>query len=566
MVLLPGADARPNVAARDDSQTGSITVYGSPSIGGQPISNVSALGDFADNPAKQTRNLNDEFVIVAEYPNEVIVANDRFAALPVFYAVENNDLVISFSYQTMWRRLSENNTLEPDPLAFFEFLHFQRLFADTTFDRATKTLPPASILKLNKNTGIVTIDRYWTPEFNKRSDGLKSIAADLAAAVKSSIARKTLDKTNVSLLLSGGMDSRVVLGGFSGGNAPHCITIGSTKNNEVEIAESLAKIVDARHSFVERSPSHYENVVAEATSTGGGMYSFQHGHFFDLDIPETDLMLHGHGFDYYFQGMYLPSSRGRLLGRPTRSWTLDPIGFDLAGQYINEAKYRLKGLSPYSLLKHDLITPAEDRMRADLEAVLKPISSTRSDSYDDWDYLTTSAPGRHYTYLNILSAGWLAEQRTVAFDNDILDIYYAIPTKLRHGTQLLAETIKELDPRLLKVRNANTNLRPDLTPVKLTVSSWVRGARRRLGVGGSLRPDPSMSDRSWPTDSEIIRNSPALTARIVALSTAEGLVSLDIFDEEKIARAAAGFHKGNNRIAPALLSLITIDEFINPTA
>ena len=574
MVMLPHAGANdsagPRIAAHSESEQATITIYGSPTFGGasgggRPITSVEQLGDFIGSPAQQAGRLNDEFLIIAETPSEVIIANDRFAALPLFYFVEDTKLVTSFSYLAMWRRLSENNKLEPDPLSFFKFLYFQRLFSFTTFDQHTKTLEPASILRFKKASMSMKVERYWSPNFAKRTDGMQSIAADLADAVKVSVARKTFDKSNVSLLLSGGMDSRVVLGGFAATTtSPHCITIGNTRNNEVQVAESLANIVGSKHSFVERSPNHYENVFAEATSTGGGMYSFQHGHFFDLDIPETDLLLHGHGFDYFFQGMYLPASRGNFLGRPTRSWTLDTIGYDLIGQYLNEAKYRLKGLDPYSLLKPGIAADAEDSMRTNLEMVLKPVSNRGSDSYDDWDYLTIGAPGRHYTYLNLLSAGSLAEQRTVAFDNDILDIYYSAPAKLRHGTQLLAETIKQLDPRLLKVRNANTNLRPDLSPVKLTVSSWIRGTRRRVGAGGSLRPDPSTSDRSWPTESEIIRNSEALISRVSTLKKAEGLASLDIFDEHKIGRIAGDFNSGNNSLAPALLSLITIDEFIRP--
>jgi len=62
-----------------------------------------------------------------------------------------------------------------------------------------------------------------------------------------------------------------------------------------------------------------------------------------------------------------------------------------------------------------------------------------------------------------------------------------------------------------------------------------------------------------------MRNSQTLNTRIADLSSAEGLMSLGIFDEEKIARVATEFAKGNNGVGSALLSLITIDEFISPT-
>lgn len=554
----------PTPTIHDLSSGREITAFGSPSIDGRILTTGEKLADLVKNPDGTARSLDGEFVVLVESTDDVILINDRFGALPVFYVIDDQELVVSFSYSALWKRLAQKNRLKPDRLAFYEFLHFQRLFGDTTFDESTKTLASASILRFSKSTSTVEINRYWKPDFSKSQDDLKSIASDLAHAVTRSISTKTGDKENIALLLSGGMDSRVVLGGFNKSSIdtpPHCVTIGSSINNEIEVAASLAKISGAQHSVVARSESHYSNIVPKSVSAGGGMYSFQHGHFFNLDIPDTDLLLHGHGFDYFFQGMYLPSERQHFLGRPTRSWKLSHVGPNLSDQYMQSAKYRLKGINPASLLKPDLASDAADYTRANLESILNRITADTSESHDAWDYLTTGAPGRHYTYLNLLSASTLAEQRTVAFSNDIFDLYYSTPAEIRHGTQLLAETIRFLDPRLLTVRNANTNLRPDLSPTRLTIESWWRGARRRLGVGKSLPPDPGVIDRSWPTDSAIIKDSPALMSRVNELSKANGINSLDLFDEAKIQKLGNEYRAGNDQVASALLSLITIDEF-----
>ena len=553
----------PRVAVRDESERYSVVLYGSPTIDGSTISDIDRLGNIAREPEHVVRKLNGEFVVLVEAADRFVIANDRFASHPVFYLVDDLNLVISFSYQAIWRWLTGNNRLKVDTLAFYEFLHFQRLFGATTFDKATRALTPATFLTFSKATGNLKLERYWGPDFDKRHDGQKAIARDIADAVRESVGRKTADASSVSLLLSGGMDSRVVLGGFRENKLPLCITVGESENNEVDVARSLADTAGAKHSFVQRPPAHYTDILQESTATGGGMYLFQHGHFFGLDIPGTELIVHGHGFDYFFQGMYLPSHRRRILGRPTRSWALDPIGFDLVGQYISEAKYRMTGVDSTSLLRPELVSEATDRLRVDLDAVLKPVNGETYEPYDEWDYLTTSAPGRHYTYLNILSAGSIAEQRTVAFDNDIFDIYYSTPAYVRHGTMLLAETIRHLNPALLEVRNANTNLKPGLSPVKLTIAGWMRSAKRRVGFSGKKSADPSESDRSWPTDASIIRSSPTLMSRLDRLSEADGIGSLGLFDEAKIENLSTELREGNDHVASALLSLITIDEFLS---
>lgn len=552
----------PKVATRIDTQSHSVVVYASPSIYGRPLRSED-LENIVDDPFHHIPKLDGEFLIVIETPSKIFVANDRFASKPLFYLFDGKELVISLDYSYLWKWLSNNNRLKPDPLAFYEFLHFQRLFAETTFDTASKALPPASIITCSAYTKTISVNRYWKPDFKKRLDHRKVIAKDLADAVRSSVTTKTRHIKNPSLLLSGGMDSRVVLGGFSKNKLPHCITIGRTPNNEVEVARSLANLIGAKHSYVTRSDSHHANILTKSVTSGGGMYSFHHGHFFDIDIPETDLILHGHGFDYFFQGMYLPATRRRILGRPTRSYALKSINYDLTGQYIKEAKYRVKGIDFLTLLNREYIGQATDRLRADIDSVLASITDVTTDPYDKWDYLTTSAPGRHYTYLNILSVESLAEQQTIAFTNEILDLYYSTPTTIRHGTTLLAATIKNLNPRLLEIRNANTNMRPDLSPARLTLESWKRGIRRRLGPYSNHSTDPSTKDRSWPSDTDIVQTLSNQSAQISNLHTSDTLNSLQLFNNSKIKSLATNALQGDHNSAGAILSLITIEKFLS---
>lgn len=557
--------SEPRVAVRHNSAQHSTVIYGSPTLSGGALTDPEMIDRLARVPIVLVPQLDGEFVVMIETADFIHVASDRFASHPVFYSLNYGKLIISFEYQSMWNWLSRENKLVPDSAAFYEFLHFQRLFHETTLDTKSKFLPPATLLTINKSTGKSESKRYWLPSFEKLCEDREEIANALAAAVKRSIKTKTANSSKVSLLLSGGMDSRVALGGFTGNTQPHCLTVGEFENNEVKVAKSLAKLTKADHSFVQRSPSHYAEVMTKAVTTGGGMYSYQHGHFFGLDIPPTDLLLHGHGFDYYFQGMYLPATRKKFFGKIMRSWTLAPIDGDVVSHYINEAKYRLKGIDPTKLLTSTKKTEIQTKIASDLNSTLAPIQNSTQDNFDKWDYLTTSAPSRHYTYLNLLSAGTLAEQRTIAFTNDILNIYHSTPADIRHGTQLLAETIKALNPKLLTVRNANTNLRPDISPTRLMIDGVVRGLKRRTGINGRHSADPSAEDRSWPTDAMIASDSSSIQERISNLANSDALESLAIFDKSKIRDLIDNSNQGNTNCASALLSLLTIEEFISTT-
>jgi len=203
----------------------------------------------------------------------------------------------------MWHWLHEHGELRPDKHAVFEFLKFQRLFGDKTLDQSSKMLPPATVLIFDKRTQQITQERYWSPGFEKSNDSVSATASKLADATRQSIRAKTAGVENVGLLLSGGMDSRVVLGAFDHTQPPTTLTVGEYENNEVAVARELAELIGSQHHFVKRNPTHYADILSTGTSLGEGMYSYQHGHFFDMELPTpTDLLVHGHGFDYMFHG------------------------------------------------------------------------------------------------------------------------------------------------------------------------------------------------------------------------------------------------------------------------
>jgi hypothetical protein len=264
-----------------------------------------------------------------------------------------------------------------------------------------------------------------------------------------------------------------------------------------------------------------------------------------------------------FQGLYLPSTRLNVLGRPTQAYRLRRLGTNLTRDYLDTAKYRLKGIDTYSVLKRKLRKESRDWLQASIDETLQPVRAIVDEPYDLWDYLNVGSPSRHYTYLNLLSADLITEQRTVAFDNDIFDLYFAIPARIRLGTRLLSKAIQVLDPALLRIRNANTNLDPDLSPVKLTLASWRRGLLRRLSLGKRNSRYPAPADRSWPDTQDLVRTSPRLTERMNRLRKSERLFSLDLFDPDRVTDLVESYDSGDPNPGPALLTLITIDEFLS---
>ena len=62
------------------------------------------------------------------------------------------------------------------------------------------------------------------------------------------------------------------------------------------------------NKFIKLEKNHFEKNINLITRINSGFYSFIDTLFVGIDnqIPKNKILIHGHGLDYMFQGMYLP--------------------------------------------------------------------------------------------------------------------------------------------------------------------------------------------------------------------------------------------------------------------
>ena len=99
-----------------------------------------------------------------------------------------------------------------------------------------------------------------------------------------------------------------------------------SNNYEVKIAKKIAASLGFKFNYIELSKNHYNEIADEFQFAG--MYSIDNALFLKVNHDfknEIDIILHGHGIDYLFQGMYLPSSTLKIFGRPTFIKKLKPV-------------------------------------------------------------------------------------------------------------------------------------------------------------------------------------------------------------------------------------------------
>ena len=505
------------------------------------------------------------FVIYDERDEELTIINDRFASVPFYYWLSDREFIGSIHYTDIWREVRGRPGFSIAEESFYEFIHFQRLLGDKTYDKCTKYLNSASILKYSLRGGDLRIARYWRPDFGKDGhSSRKDFSHALAAAVRQSVRARTSDSKRYGLLLSGGLDSRTVL---AASEVPlTCFTVGEFKNNEVRVAALLASAKRYPHVFIPRSPDHYAQIVEDAVMLGSGMNVYDHAHFLNLgdDISnQVDVIFHGHGFDYFFQGLYLPKETINLWGRPTYIQRLKDIKGRICEEYIASVKYRLKCIDSIAIVKQEYENRMREALRASVEHILNDGKAFYQDEYDLWEYMHVHNLSRHYTNLNVLSICSFIEERTLCFDNHIFDLYLKMPVRFRMSGEVLRQTIQILNKDLADIVNANVNLPARYGPYEATMITYGNRLLKRLRLKRSIPTPPRPEERSWPNREKMVRECASLRAQVLELKRSDRLASLEFLDMDKVSGYVDIHMNNEGNYGPLLLTLLTIDRFLD---
>lgn len=517
------------------------------------------------------RNVNGCFLVFVydDRAGTMSIVNDRFASIPFFYALDEGLFFGSLQYADLWRTLDEQNRREIDENSVFEFLYFKRLLGNRTLDRASQFLDSASILKLATGNGVGVEKeeqtRYWTPQFE---DDPRSSADDLsdqlARALKRSVSRKTSDRKSYGHLLSGGLDSRLVLAASDAHMT--CYTVGDHRNLEVEVAEKIARCNDCEHVFLQRPDGYYGQILDRAVELTGGMYNFDHCHFFHaLEVirERSDVLFHGHGFDYFFQGMYLPSERRTFLGRNTFiSHLKDVDEDDLVREYMAKTKLRQKNLDVFDLVKSDHSSALRNFLTDHLHDLLADARQASSNVYNMWDYFHLHNLSRHYTYPNLLCLRSGIDERTICFDNDLYDVYLKIPPEWRNSSRVLRGALRKLSSATAQVTDANTNLPASYGPVRATGMHFFYRLLKKCGIWSDPPLLPDREDQSWPDRSQLVRSDPRLREKLEKIPEIGRLEQLSFLEMNRVNDYIDLHLQGRKDLGSFMIQLITLDQFL----
>ena len=196
-----------------------------------------------------------------DVPNQrLVVARDAMGIKLVYYKIDDGTLTFGSEIRSILA--AEDSTPAVDPVALKLFLQFRYTPSPLTILQGIRKLAPGTMLVVEK--GQCREERWYnfTPTPFSRPKKEKDAAQELLELYKGAVGRHLLSDVPVGILLSGGLDSGLLLALMNEhGDSWPAYTIGYGKSfadDELSDAAETASLFGARHITVKLDQSEFE--------------------------------------------------------------------------------------------------------------------------------------------------------------------------------------------------------------------------------------------------------------------------------------------------------------------
>ncbi|WP_435064309.1 asparagine synthase-related protein [Halobaculum sp. EA56] len=256
----------------DEGVTGLL--YGAvPGLDRDEAAGAAFFSGVLDDPAGTLADADGPFAVACTDGEELVVATDRLGTRPVHYAADGDGLVFGSNLAEVAAAVDDPTV---DERAVGDLLTIGHVWGEKTLLEEVRYLPPATALRYDGDG--TTLTRYWTPTFDTRSRA--SFARDVTAAYRACLsdAASTVDTSAATMWLSGGLDSRAMVGELAR-HAPDLRTFTYDANpaggGNLRIARDVADALGIDNEPVDLTPGPLVEGFADAVTLTDGMLGWK---------------------------------------------------------------------------------------------------------------------------------------------------------------------------------------------------------------------------------------------------------------------------------------------------
>jgi asparagine synthetase B (glutamine-hydrolysing) len=390
-------------------------------------------------------SLNGSFVIVILdlVRDMVLIANDRTAAKPLFCFNDGRAIYFGPEMKSLFLLASLKRQL--NHVAVADFLATGYFTGEHTWVEGIQVMDSATVLKITR--GGLARHKYWKFELErgKEDRGSKYYQGTLAELLRQSATRHLRADGVYGVLLSGGYDSRGILGCCleqKKGSEINSISWGRQEdipNSDCLIAKQLAQKLGIRHGFYKLLPEQVMENFNDFVLLGEGL----------TDYPESFAVFHKirekQGVDIVLRG-------DECFGW-SNVWVHD--------EYTMMRRIgilRIQDIKSYQRI----LKPHYYRLFSGLNAETTRSILSKCNAkhmFDRMDLFHLDVRIKHYLNpLNYVKT-FALESVTPLLDYDILDFVTALPVKHRIDASLYHKTLEGMFPQLFE---QNAHVRNDI--------------------------------------------------------------------------------------------------------
>ena len=410
----------------------------------------------------------------------LIVTNDRFGLYPHYYYAENTRFVIAPEVKAVVCAPFVAKELNTTALA--EYMRFQHFICLKTFHENVFLFPNASFGVFDFQTNEWTTQSYWDwdnipirPEI-----GFPEAIEEGSALLRKTVERLSSDELRPCVFLSGGLDSRTILGLVPRRDPPPVsATFGVGTCRDVYYAGKIARATGSRHYWFDLPDGKWvlDNLDLHLKLTEG-FHSWIHMHGITM-LPKLRGLV-----DVNLTGW----DGGTIMGHPD---SVDPLLTDPVDYLAMSSELYRRFLSAYTWPG---LTEAEANQiyTRDFSKSIKlsPFDSfvqeldryRRYAAHNAAEYFYLSNHVLRMTQQMVTVARSHIEVRFPFWDYRLIDFVYSLRPDIRANQRLFRHIITRETPRLSRIPSDKQELLPTVNPWLYKGHALNVRIRRRIGL------------------------------------------------------------------------------------
>ncbi len=404
----------------------------------------------------------------------VRVITDRLGSRPAYIARDHQGGIRAAGTHLESVAAAAGRACDFDPVSLGELIVHNYITFPHTSRVGITECDPGSVTSVAVDGGRIETEAYWTPDEPGVWPGERAIFDELVEALRAAGEDVTLGCARVAVTLSGGKDSRLVMGVVPRDRLAAGLTYCTRANRETDVARRVAEAFGVPQVLVKRDPDFYAALLDRGASLlGTELRANAHGLCIadNALAGEFDLILGGQLSDTLLKDHFMPVARREALrhkplGERARTLVKKMLGRSAPPAVSTQSTL---GREQVEWVLDDAIL---DAVRERRRRRLGEVRAVRPETAEEWFRFWPAS--RQDDSSHTLGNSRLYPADTLFLHAGILDVARRLAPALRVGGGLADRAFARFYGPSARVENANTGL-------PLDAPAWrVRAHEKRL--------------------------------------------------------------------------------------